>query len=318
MANVSQNPITRIYGPKTTKSSDTLYERMGGEAKLDQVVTDVYNDMLKDKEIGKQFARFRLERLKDRTVDYLRGEWGGEEYKGSDLWISHSHMGINNHWYDIMMKYYVQRIRKARIGKKEAQEMLDSLEKMRKPIVDPGLKLKDMYLKYQAKEAAKAGGDGWGEVSNDPKERAKKEAATLAMLAGGQREQTMQKLEPKKEQPAEANAKSKPKPKPKEEPREEPKEEPKQEVKQPVQQSTDKATKAVIDLLQNQLVSVAEEQAAKQSKSEESGGSGEASTAASATHAFDFAADLDAPPCQVPSSKPSGSELLYRMSGGGL
>ncbi|CAK0883015.1 unnamed protein product [Prorocentrum cordatum] len=96
-AQMSQNPVTRLYGPKTTRASDSLFERMGGDKKLDEVVTAVYNDMKNDKEIGKFFARFRLERLKDRTVDYLRGEWGGESYKGSDLWtgrdfsLAHGH-----------------------------------------------------------------------------------------------------------------------------------------------------------------------------------------------------------------------------------
>eukprot|EP00405_Crypthecodinium_cohnii_P046093 CAMPEP_0206586222 /NCGR_PEP_ID=MMETSP0325_2-20121206/36890_1 /ASSEMBLY_ACC=CAM_ASM_000347 /TAXON_ID=2866 /ORGANISM="Crypthecodinium cohnii, Strain Seligo" /LENGTH=260 /DNA_ID=CAMNT_0054093931 /DNA_START=10 /DNA_END=793 /DNA_ORIENTATION=+ len=82
----SNNPVTRAIGPGTTQTSMTLFDRIGGEKILDQIVTDVYNDMRGDKEIGKLFARFRLERLKDRTVDYLRGEWGGPEpYKGSDF-----------------------------------------------------------------------------------------------------------------------------------------------------------------------------------------------------------------------------------------
>merc|ERR1740127_51864 len=100
------NPVKKLVGPGSTGASNTLYDRIGGEQKLDAIVTGVYNAMRADKEIGKVFARFRLERLKDRTVDYLRGEWGGDPYKGPDLWISHSHLGVNGHWYDVMMKYW--------------------------------------------------------------------------------------------------------------------------------------------------------------------------------------------------------------------
>jgi len=181
----SANPVTRAIGPGTTSTSQTLFNRIGGEKILDQVVTDVYNDMRADKDIGKLFARFRLEKLKDRTVDYLRGEWGGPEaYKGSDLWISHSHMGIRNNWYDIMMKYYVKALKRAKVSKSETEECLASLEKMRAPIVDRDLKFKNMYLKHSEKLAAAAGGDGWGKkagpASAPAPEPEQKKAATPA------------------------------------------------------------------------------------------------------------------------------------------
>lgn len=155
------NPITKAYGPRSTKTSQTLYNRMGGEEKLDAIVDGVYKLMRDDKVIGKQFARFRLERLKDRTVDYLRGEFGGPEYTSSDLWISHSHLAVRNDWYDIMMKYYVKMLKKVRMPKAETEEILESLEKMRKPIVDPGQKLKEIYLRHCEKEDEKVGGSGW-------------------------------------------------------------------------------------------------------------------------------------------------------------
>jgi len=151
---------------------------------LDMIVTDVYNWMLADKDIGKQFARFRLERLKERTVDYLRGEWGGPEaYKGSDLWISHSHLAVKALWYDIMMKYYVKAIKKQRLGKQETKEIVESLELMRSPIVDRDLKFKKMYLQHCEKLAAVAGGDGWGDAAAAKEARDKKEKETLEKAA---------------------------------------------------------------------------------------------------------------------------------------
>lgn len=310
---MSQNPVTRLYGPKTTRASDTLFERMGGDKKLDEVVTAVYDDMRKDKEIGKFFARFRLERLKDRTVDYLRGEWGGEGYKGSDLWISHSHMGINSHWYDVMMKYYVQRLKKSRIGKSEQQEILESLEKMRKPIVDPGLKLKDMYLNHTAREAAKAGGDGWGHVSNDPKERAKKQKETLDLLTQNRQIETKaaaalaepptepaapKKVAPKKvrRRPAAAQAAA-------------------ESAECDVPGSVHEASKVA----PARCVSDASTVAPASETDAEAARAGAARLSASpqptaVTAFFDFLAESDSPPPQVPSSQPSGAELLYRLS----
>merc|ERR1712048_262394 len=146
----------------------------------------VYKLMAADKEIGKQFARFRLERLKDKTVDYLRGEFGGREYRGPDLWIAHSHLGVNNHWYVIMMKYYVKALKSKRIHKQETAEILESLEKMRGPVCDPGQKLKECYLRWNEKQAKAVGGDGWGVVATSSKARAAKEKETLELIAKAQ------------------------------------------------------------------------------------------------------------------------------------
>jgi len=173
-----ENPVTKVIGPGTTQASSTLYERIGGEPKLVSIVTGVYDGMKADKEIGKFFARFRLEKLTERTIDYLRGEWGGDPYKGSDLWIAHSHLGVTSHYYDIMMKLYAKMLKKEKIPKKETEECMASLEKMRAPCVDRDLKFKNLYLKHTEKLAAAAGGDGWGRPAVTQEERQAKEKAT--------------------------------------------------------------------------------------------------------------------------------------------
>jgi len=262
---MSQNPVTKAIGPGSTHTSSSLYDRMGGETKLEAVVDGVYKLMKNDREIGKQFARFRLERLKDRTVDYLRGEFGGPPYKGSDLWISHSHMGINNHWYDIMMKYYVQMLKKQRIGKQETKEILESLEKMRAPIVDPGLKFKNMYLRHCEKEAAKVGGDGWGKVAATEKERQAKELETLAGLVTKQ-------TDPKEQ--ADASP---------------------ERAQLPSNLSSPKSSRA------NSPRRSPPRPKARNAHDTD-------------WRQFAFNPATDGPPDQLPSSLPSGSELLYRLS----
>jgi len=235
---------------------------MGGEPKLEAVVDGVYKMMRDDPEIGKQFARFRLERLKDRTVDYLRGEFGSTPYKGSDLWISHSHIGVNNHTYDIMMRCYVKMLKKERIKKQETSEILESLEKMRKPIVDSDLKFKNMYLRHVEQEAEKAGGDGWGMVATSKKERDEKERATLELIAKHQQEELMAKEREKLYADHAMKTKAA---------------DPKTDAKATPPRPRSKRVKAPCTQ-------------------------------------FAFQPKVDEPPEQVPSSLPSGAELLYRLS----
>jgi len=187
------SPISKLIGPGSTQTSETLLERIGGDEPLDRIVNAVYIAMAKDKVIGKQFARFNLVRLKDRTVDYLRGEFGGEGYKGSDLWISHSHLGVNDQWYDIMMKYYHVVLKAEKVGKPEMKEIIESVEKMRVPIVDKGKKFKEMYLKWEEKQAKEGGRaeSSWGTVASTKAEFAKKERDTLAMIAKAREEEMM-------------------------------------------------------------------------------------------------------------------------------
>jgi len=251
----TNNPIIKAYGPRTTNTSLTLYERMGGEQKLEAVVDGVYKLMASDKVIGKQFSRFRLERLKDRTVDYLRGEFGGEEYNSSDLWISHSHLAVKNDWYDIMMKYYVKVLKQVGIPKAETAEILESLEKMRIPIVDPGQKLKEIYLRHIEKESAKAGGDGWTVGTGGGKEddAAEDDAATGTTVASA-----TDKPDPKLAAIATAPA----------------------EVASPDVVNRRRSPRAMPP----------------------------------PDRKFYFRPACDAPPAQVPSSAPSGAELLYRLS----
>lgn len=249
---------------------------------MDAIVTGVYNAMRADKEIGKVFARFRLERLKDRTVDYLRGEWGGEQYKGPDLWISHSHLGVNNHWYDIMMKYWNQICKKLRIPKTETEEIIESIERMRRPIVDPNLKFKNMYLAWEAREAAKNGGDGWGMVAGNWKDREKKEKETLEKLAKMQQEEALRaaKAAATAAEPViSPDAKAEPKPAAAEKPK--PKRKPKPA---PVEAKADAAPPE------------------------------EPKPAVPDWQQFVFKPEEDAPPETLPSSMQSGAEILYRLS----
>lgn len=266
-----ENPVTKAYGPRSTRSSQTLYERMGGEAKLEIIVDGVYKLMRDDKTIGKQFARFRLERLKDRTVDYLRGEFGGTEYNGSDLWISHSHLVVKNDWYDIMMKYYVQMLKKVKMPPAETAEILEALEKMRKPIVDPGQKLRDMYLKHCREEDEKVGGDGWTvktkATASPPEVRRASEASTVAATP-----------------------------------------------------PSTTVAKEVTKTVRNSCRTASAEQKPAQPRRE--GRSEKARAAADTTKqiaeglAFLFTPQLDGPPTQLPSSRPSAAELLYRLANG--
>jgi len=125
----------------------SLFERLGGQDQLVALVYGVYDMMKQDPELGKFFARHNLTRLKDRTVDYLGGEWGGDKYRGSNLFMSHSHLGVTMHHYDVMMRCYIAVFKKLKTDKDLVKELLVSLEAMRDPTCDPSGKHRKAYMK---------------------------------------------------------------------------------------------------------------------------------------------------------------------------
>lgn len=125
----------------------SLFEKLGGQDELVTLVYGVYDMMKQDPELSKFFARHNLTRLKDRTVDYLGGEWGGAKYRGSNLFMSHSHLGVTQHHYDVMMRCYIAMFKKMKTDKNLVKELLASLESMRDPTVDPSGKHRKAYMK---------------------------------------------------------------------------------------------------------------------------------------------------------------------------
>mmetsp|Transcript_85194 Transcript_85194/g.245930 ORF Transcript_85194/g.245930 Transcript_85194/m.245930 type:complete len:467 (+) Transcript_85194:78-1478(+) len=146
----------KSLGPGSSQASQTLYARLGGEATLAQIVSAVYQSLSEDEELAAFFSRFRLPALQARTLDYLRGEWGGAPYKGPDLFLTHTHLGITNRQYDIMAAYFDWMFKKFSVPRREAAEALESLERMRAAIVDVDLRYKRMYTQHAQRWAAQS------------------------------------------------------------------------------------------------------------------------------------------------------------------
>ncbi|MGH8760031.1 MAG: group I truncated hemoglobin [Burkholderiales bacterium] len=77
--------------------SATLYERLGGEERIKQLVADVVDNHYRN-----PLIRVRFEKISDRAaferhvVEFLcAGSGGSQTYTGKDLVSAHKHMNIN-------------------------------------------------------------------------------------------------------------------------------------------------------------------------------------------------------------------------------
>lgn len=144
------------------EQAKTLYSRLGGDEPLRKMVYGVYDLMRADVKLGGFFERFArtpetFTRLKVRTVDYFGGEWGGPPYEGPNLFESHASMAIDDELYDLMMRCYAEMLKRIEAGPQETQEILEKIESMRTPVVDPGgLLVQEMEKRLAKASAARA------------------------------------------------------------------------------------------------------------------------------------------------------------------
>ncbi|CAE8640389.1 unnamed protein product [Polarella glacialis] len=120
---------------------NTVFDRLGGLGRLEYLVDGFYDLMATDKDMGRFFHMRNLANLKKRTVDFLGGMWGGDAYRGPDLFLAHTGLGITLRIFDLMMKCLVIHLKVMKCDKDLTKIILKDIEEMREPICDPSGKL---------------------------------------------------------------------------------------------------------------------------------------------------------------------------------
>lgn len=193
-------------GKAEDQNGPCLLERLGGEEPLEVVVYGVYDLMRDDAEMGPIFERFAktpgtMHRLKVRTVDYLRGEWGGDPYDGPNLFVAHASMEISDWLYDGMMKMYKIMLQKVKATDDVMSECLKSLEDMRPPIIDPAGIFQEEMEKTLAAAAAK-------NAAHRKEMKAKLDALRIAREKEAKLKEQQKDMTPKAKAKAQAKAKA--------------------------------------------------------------------------------------------------------------
>lgn len=186
-----------------------------------ELVDRLYNAMATDKDMKKFFESRNLPNLKARTVDFLGGMWGGEAYRGPDLFLAHTGLGISVKTFDLMMKSLETSMKKMSIDKDLAALVRKDIGDMKEPLCDPSGRL------ARAQNAKNLeGGDPFDDAANRAAfaENQRKEKERRDKLAAFKREKKKKEeaeksandkaktetKDPKAKAKAKAKAKSKP------------------------------------------------------------------------------------------------------------
>ncbi|CAK9004800.1 unnamed protein product [Durusdinium trenchii] len=145
MANVGVHVISNAGGP------DSIFEKLGGQSALEKFVDGFYDLMATDRDTKKFFENRNLKNLKKRTVDYLGGLWGGAAYRGPDLFLAHTGLGVTVRIFDVMMKCAEKQLKVMKVKGQLSKDILDDLRSMKDPLCDPtGRLAKERHAKNMA------------------------------------------------------------------------------------------------------------------------------------------------------------------------
>lgn len=116
----------------------TIYEAIGGEEALVQVVDDLYQRVLSDTELAGFFAGSNMSRLKGRQVEFFTAALGGPTpYRGVSMKDAHRGKGILRKHFDLVVGHLVESLRAAEAPQSIVDQILAALAPLADDIVSP-------------------------------------------------------------------------------------------------------------------------------------------------------------------------------------
>lgn len=119
-------------------ASPSLYERIGGEAKLVRISDRLIDMSAQDPKTSRTFQqKVNIKRLKQLLTEQMVELTGGpKKYSGEDMKVSHAGMGITEAEFYGMVEHLREVLDTEGIGTREKNELLRLLAPMKRDIVE--------------------------------------------------------------------------------------------------------------------------------------------------------------------------------------
>ena len=120
----------------TTPQKPTLFERLGGEAKVRKIVNDVLEKNSNNPLIAHHFNNIDMKALKQKAFEFFSmGTGGPHQYTGRDMRTAHANMNISIKEYDSATDDTLSALDDNGVGPGEKNEVLAILEHLKGDIV---------------------------------------------------------------------------------------------------------------------------------------------------------------------------------------
>ncbi len=126
---------------KPSPAKRPLYDRLGGEKGITQVVDDFVANVAADPNIKEKHKRHFQEgdvaSLKRKLIDQIGQATGGpQKYTGKDMKTAHQGLGITNADFDALVADLTKALDKNGVSQADRDELLTMLGGMRKDVVE--------------------------------------------------------------------------------------------------------------------------------------------------------------------------------------
>lgn len=116
--------------------STSLFERLGGNAGITAITSDLVDNHLANPAIASRFAASDVPAMKNLAATFVISGTGGENvYKGKDMLAAHKGMNISATEFMAVLDDALAALVKHNIGQREQEEVLYILYSMRSNIV---------------------------------------------------------------------------------------------------------------------------------------------------------------------------------------
>lgn len=114
----------------------TLYQRLGGEAKIRKIVNDTLDKNLKNPAIGAYFQKLDMDRLKQLVFEFFSmGTGGPHKYTGRDMASAHANHKITEADYNSSNDDLLEALVENGVEEKEQREVIALLDSLKQQVI---------------------------------------------------------------------------------------------------------------------------------------------------------------------------------------
>jgi hemoglobin len=106
-------------------SDATLYERLGGEAKIRMIAADIFDNHLRNEVVRVRYADSKRDEVVKVVTEFIcMGTGGPQHYSGKDMLSAHRGMNISEQEFMAVVDDIMAALENNGVGEREQQEML--------------------------------------------------------------------------------------------------------------------------------------------------------------------------------------------------
>lgn len=130
-----------LIATQSFAAEKSLYERIGGEAKARQIVSDIWDNHSKNPIVKDRFAKSNPEYVKQRVFEIFAAATGAEDvaYTGMDMKTAHSGMNISEMEFNAVVDDVLAACESNGLNQQQMNEILAILWSVRKDIVNANI-----------------------------------------------------------------------------------------------------------------------------------------------------------------------------------